>query len=170
MWQSIYRSIDLISKVCVYISGAALMAIALMQIGEIILRNFFGISLPFVWEYAAYFHAGAVFLAAAFTLRTGGQIQVTILREVSPVLFRFLSTLVGLLISAFLTYALVKMAMGYAATGRSSGTINDLPLVYPAAFIAFGAAMLTLQLVLRFIHLLMGTPEELPWHGSAASE
>lgn len=170
MWKAVYRSVDLISKVCVYISGAALMAIALMQIGEIILRNAFSISLPFVWEYAAYFHAGAVFLAASFTLRTGGQIQVTILREFSPTFFRYSSTLVGLVISAFLTYALVKMAMGYAVSGRTSGTINNLPLIYPAAFIAFGAGMMTLQLALRFVHLLRGTPEELPWHGSAASE
>jgi len=170
MWHCVYRSVDLVSKVGVYISGAALMTIVLMQIGEIILRNLFGISLPFIWEYAAYFHAGAVFLAAAFTLRTGGQIQVTILREVSPTLFRYLSTIVGFIISLFLSYALVKMAAGYAVTGRTSGTINNLPLIYPAAFVAFGASMLTLQLFMRFIHLLMGTPEELPWHGSAATE
>lgn len=170
MWQIVYKTTDAVSKVCAYLAGAAIMAIALMQILEIALRNIFNISLPFVWEYAAYFHAGAVFMAAAFTLRTGGHIQVTLLREVTPRLFNYLSTLVGLAISLFLSYSLVRLALGYAASGRTSGTVNDLPLLYPAGFIAFGASMLTLQLFLRFLHLLMGTREQLPWTGSATTE
>jgi TRAP-type C4-dicarboxylate transport system permease small subunit len=170
MWRALYASIDALSRACAYLAGAAIMVIALMQICEIVLRNVFDISLPFVWEYAAYMHVGAVFLAAAYTLRTGGQIQVTLLREVAPRLFPWLSTTVGLVISAFVSYALIKFAYGYAVTGRTSGTINNLPLVYPAFFMAFGASMLTLQLLLRLVHVALGTPEQLPWTGSAASE
>ncbi|TKT76244.1 TRAP transporter small permease subunit [Aquamicrobium sp. LC103] len=170
MWQSIYRMADAVSRVLAYISGAAILSIALMQIAEIVLRNAVGVSLHFVWEYAAYFHMGAVFLGAAFTLRTGGHIQVTILKGLNPRLFGFMSTLVGLAISAFLSYSLVMLAYGYGISGRTSGTTNNVPLLYPAMFVAFGAVMLTLQLFLRLVHLTLGTKEELPWHGSALAE
>lgn len=161
MWQTIYRSIDTISRILANIAGALIMLIALMQIAEIVLRNTAGISLPFVWEYAAYLHMTAIFFGLAFTLRTGGHIQVTLLKTVAPRLFIWASTFVGLAISTILSASLIRLAITYAASGRSSGTINDVPLVYPAAAMAFGATLLTVQLVLRIVHYIAGSPPEL---------
>ena len=161
MWQTIYSSVDAISRWLANLAGGLIMLIAVMQLAEIILRNTAGISLPFVWEYAAYIHMAAIFLGLAYTLRTGGHIQVTLLKTVAPRLFVWTSTFVGLAISTILSFALIRLAISYGASGRSSGTINDVPLVYPAAVMAFGAALLTLQLVLRIIHHIVGSPLEL---------
>ena len=170
MWQTICRSTDLLSRVMANLAGAMILLIAIMQLVEIVLRNFAGTSLPFVWEYAAYLHMTAIFFGLAYTLRTGGHIQVALLKAVAPRLFAWLSTFVGLAISVVLSAALIRMAIGYGLTGRSSGTINDFPLVYPAAAMAFGATMLTVQIALRIVHLIAGTAVELAGHSGPSVE
>jgi TRAP-type C4-dicarboxylate transport system permease small subunit len=170
MWQSIYKSADAVSHALAYIAGGIIMLIAFMQMLEIVIRNTAGISLTFVWEYAAYMHIAAIFLGAAYTLRTGGHIQVTLLATVAPRIFSYLSATVALVISAYLSMALIQLCYNWGSTGRTSGTVDNLPLVYPMIFVAFGASMLTLQLALRLIHLIVGTPEELAWAGGASVE
>lgn len=163
MWQSLYRAIDAVSHAMAYLAGFTILFIAVMQVAEIGFRNLAGISLTFVWEYAAYMHISAIFMGLAFTLRTGGHIQVTLLSAVLPRLFDYLSTTVGLIISGFLSFALIRLCYNWGSTGRTSGTVDNLPLVYPMLFVAFGALMLTLQLFFRLIHLILKTQLQLPW-------
>lgn len=170
MWNVIYRSVDLFSYALAALAGFAILLIAMMQVVEIAVRNLFNISLTFVWEYAAYMHISAIFLGLAFTLRTGGHIQVTMLAKFSPRLFNLVSTLLGLAISGYLSVAVVQLCINWGRTGRTSGTVDELPLVYPMIFVAFGAVMLTVQFVLRLVHLLMGTPAELPWAHSPSAD
>lgn len=170
MWQLIYRSVDALSRAMAWVAGVTILVIALMQMVEILVRNFAGISLTFVWEYAAYMHIAAIFMGLSFTLRTGGHIQVTLLATVMPRLFLYLSTAIGLAISAYLTVAMIRLCYNWGSTGRTSGTVDNLPLVYPMIFVAFGAAMLTLQLVLRLVHLILGTRIDLPWFNSPSVE
>jgi len=153
--------IDRFSRLLAYIAGTAILCIALMQLLELLLRNLFNISLPFVWEFASYLHMGAIFLAAAYTLRTGGHIRVTLLQRIHPRAFECMATSVALFISTFMSSAMVKFAWNYALNGRTSGTVNDVPLVYPAAFMAFGAVMLSVQLVLRLVICLHGKDVEI---------
>lgn len=169
MWPTLYRAADSISRVMAWIAGGLIFLIAFLQVIEIILRNTFDISLSFVWEYAAYMHIAAVFLGLSMTLRTGGHIQVTLLSSVAPRLFQIVSTVGGLAISGFLSMALIRLAWTWGSTGRTSGTVDDVPLVIPMAFVAFGAAMLTVQLVLRLIHILLGTQPELVWSAGGPS-
>lgn len=169
MLRKISHAIDTFSMLLGYLAGALLLSIAIMQLAEIIARNFLGTSLPFVWEVGAYFHICAIFLAAAFTLRTGGHIRVTLIQQLSPRAFEILSTIVGLAISGYLSLALVRFAMNFAASGRTSGTVNDIPLVYPASAVAFGACLLTLQLVLRLVQTLCRQPVEIDWHQQSVS-
>src|SRR5690606_35899990 len=170
MWQSIYRTVDTISRAMAWVAGVTILLIALMQMVEILFRNFAGISLTFVWEYAAYMHIAAIFMGLAFTLRTGGHIQVTLLSTVLPRGFLYLSTLLGLAISAYLSFAVIRLCYNWGSTGRTSGTVDNLPLVYPMIFVAFGASMLTLQLVLRLVHIILGTRVDLPWFNSPSAE
>ena len=51
---------------------------------EIFSRAVLNLSLSFAWEYAAYFMGAAVFLAAAFTLRSGGHVRVSLLSSSVP--------------------------------------------------------------------------------------
>jgi TRAP-type C4-dicarboxylate transport system permease small subunit len=167
MWQSIYRTVDTISRAMAWVAGVTILLIALMQMVEIVVRNFAG---TFVWEYAAYMHIAAIFMGLAFTLRTGGHIQVTLLSTVLPRGFLYISTLLGLAISAYLSFAVIRLCYNWGSTGRTSGTVDNLPLVYPMIFVALGASMLTLQLALRLVHLILGTRIELPWFNSPSAE
>jgi len=169
MMRAITFLTDATSTVLGYLAGGLLAAIVVIQIAEILARNILGISLPFTWEYAAYFHICAIFLAAAFTLRCGGHVRVTLFQTAAPRAFELLSTLVGLAISAYLSWALVRFALNYGATGRTSGTVNDVPLVYPAGVVAFGACMLTLQLALRLVQVLTRAPVEVELHAPSLS-
>lgn len=170
MWQSIYRATDALSRAMAYLAGFAILVIALMQVVEIALRNLMGISLTFVWEYAAYMHIAAIFMGLAFTLRTGGHIQVTLLAVPFPRLFDWLSSTVGLIISGYLSFAMIRLCWNWGSTGRTSGTVDNLPLVWPMIFVAFGAAMLTLQLVLRLVHLALGTRLQERWIATVAAD
>ncbi|HAR51196.1 TRAP transporter small permease [Roseovarius sp.] len=170
MWRIFYRSVDAVSLALGWVAGGLILCIALMIMAEILLRNLAGISLTFVWEISAYFHIAAIFLGLAFTLRTGGHIQVAILQRPLGRLFELVSTLGGLVISAYLSLALVRLCLNWASTGRTSGTVDNIPLAWPMTLVAVGACLLTLQLLLRLVHLLTGAPHELPWGAGPSAE
>lgn len=170
MWPKLYRSADALSRAMAWVAGGMVLLIAVMQMAEIILRNLAGISLSFVWEIAAYMHIAAIFLGLSMTLRTGGHIQVTLMASAFPRLFQIVSTLGGLALSLFLSWALIRLAWSWGATGRTSGTVDNIPLVIPMAAVAFGAAMLSLQLLLRLVHVLLGTRAELDWSAGPSAE
>lgn len=155
--------VDGVDWVCAHVAGFAILLIAAIQIVEILLRNILNVSLPFVWEYAAYFHIGAIFLAAAFALRTGGHIRVSLFARIMPRSLEVVATVLGLAISAFLSYALVMFAVGFGMSGRTSSTVNEVPLVWPAAVMAFGSVLFTLQLVLRVLRLATSQATEIAW-------
>jgi TRAP-type C4-dicarboxylate transport system permease small subunit len=160
MLNSLSRTADAVSRWLAYLSGGAIFLIAALQVLEIASRNLLDRSLSIVWEVGPYLHVAAIFLAAAYTLRTGGHIRVTLAQRLHPRAFELLATLVGTVVSLFLTAALVKFAWNYGVTGRTSGTTNNIALVWPAAAMAFGATMLSLQLVLRLALALRGRPVE----------
>lgn len=170
MWRRLYKAVDAISQAMGWLAGGMILLMAFMLMAEILLRNIANISLSFVWEYAAYLHIAAIFLGLAFTLRTGGHIQVTLLAAALPRAFNYISTLGGLMLSSYLTYAMIRLCYSWGSTGRTSGTVDNLPLVYPMVFIAFGALMLTLQLLCRLLHLLSGSETELEWGASPSAE
>lgn len=153
--------IDRVSQALAVFSGLLIAGIALLVSTEIVLRNVFGHSLAFVWEVSVYFQMSAVFLASAWTLRTGGHIRVTLLTTVIPRAFEWLATLVGLTISAVLSNAMVQLAWRYGTSGRTSGSTSDIALVYPASAMAAGAVLLTLQIALRLLRLGLGMAPEL---------
>jgi len=169
MLRRLTAAADACSTALGYLAGALLAGIVAIQIAEILARNLLGVSLSFTWEVAAYFHVCAIFLAAAFTLRTGGHVRVSLIQSAAPRVFELLATLLGLAISSYLSWALVRFAWNYGVTGRTSGTINDVPLVYPAAVVAFGACMLTLQLLLRLLQALAREPVEAARHPASAT-
>ena len=59
-----------------------------------------------------------------------------------------------------LASALTAFAAKSWMAGSTSATIDETPLVYPQAAMAFGAALLTLQLVARAVRLFLGEPPE----------
>ncbi|MGZ0189361.1 MAG: TRAP transporter small permease subunit [Alphaproteobacteria bacterium] len=160
------RLIDAISKISGFAGAAMIVGIALLVLTEILCRNVFNISLTFAWDYSAYMMAGAIFCGAAFTLRSGGHVRVSLLtHNVPPVVAHgidILATIFACGITLFTAYAMIMFAWGSYASGRVSSTIDETPLVYPQGIIAFGASLLALQFIARLIRLLLRQePEDL---------
>ena len=119
--------IDGTARIGAYAAAIMIFAIASLIVAEVICRALLNISLSFAWEFSAYCMAGAVFCGAAYTLRTGGHVQVRLLSSaVSP---RFqhwmevLATAVGVVAAGFLAHALVTFAWLSFQRGAVSPTI-----------------------------------------------
>ena len=97
-------------------------------------------------------------------MRTGGHVRVMLLSQsVSPRVAHWLDVLAtfgGIVIAGWLAWSLTAFAWQSWATGSTSATIDETPLVIPQGAMAFGAILLTLQLVARAIRLLGGDPPE----------
>jgi TRAP-type C4-dicarboxylate transport system permease small subunit len=158
------RLIDTVSRYAGYAAALMICGIAALVLTEIVCRNVFNISLTFAWDFSAYMMAGAIFCGAAYTLRTGGHVRVSLLtHNVPPIMARgidFLATVFGLAITGFAAYALILFAWQSFNTGRTSSTIDATPLVYPQGVIAFGITLLALQMLVRLVRLIIGEAPE----------
>jgi TRAP-type C4-dicarboxylate transport system permease small subunit len=97
------------------------------------------------------------------TLRAGGHIRVSlVLANIPPGPRRALeivSALLGAAFMGFLAYGMVKFAWASFSRGQTSYA-SDTPVWLPQAVVAFGMALLTLQLVARAIQAIFGLPLE----------
>lgn len=156
--------IDDIGRYSAYFAAMLVVGIAVLILAEIFSRNVLNISLSFAFEYSAYFMATAIFAAAAFTMRTGGHVRVSILSSaVPPAVAKavdVIATLIGTVVAVALAYALITFAWKSGITGRTSPTIDETPLVIPQGIIAFGTLMLALQMIARLIRMCLGEPAE----------
>ncbi|MEC7515579.1 MAG: TRAP transporter small permease subunit, partial [Pseudomonadota bacterium] len=75
----IFNFIDGLARLSAYLAAGLIVGIAALILAEIFSRAVLNLSLSFAWEYAAYFMGAAVFLAAVFTLRSGGHVRVSLL-------------------------------------------------------------------------------------------
>lgn len=147
------------------LSALLTVSIVVMILSEIVARSLFNYSLSFAWEYSAYAMGVAMFGGAAYALRTGGHIRVSLLASSVPPRAAYwidvFCTVVAIAISVFISYALVQFAWRSYLAGSTAPTVSATPLVIPQAAIAIGAALLSLQLVARLARLLLGrVPED----------
>lgn len=158
------NALDAISRWAAAIGALLVFGIAGLIISEIIARSVFSASLSFAWEYAAYFYASAVFLGAAYTMRTGGHVRVALLRGVLPErgqhIMEIVATAIGALFSVYLASALVQFAFRSYSRGSTSPTIEATPLAIPQSVLAIGAVLLALQMVSRLARLFVGEAPE----------
>jgi len=156
--------VDAISRLAGGFAVLLVVGIAVLIVTEIFCRAVLNLSLSFAWEYSAYFLGGAIFCGAAFTLRTGGHVRVSFLTAASPPaitrLIEVVGTAFGIAVAGYVAYALSHFAWRSFVTGSTSATIDATPLVIPQSALAFGAVLLTAQLVVRLIRLLMNQPPE----------
>lgn len=157
-------ALDAVSRWAAAIGALLVFGIAGLIISEVIARSVFGASLSFAWEYAAYFYASAVFLGAAYTMRTGGHVRVALLRGVLPErgqhVMEIIATAIGALFSVYLAYALIQFAYRSFSRGSTSPTIEATPLAIPQSVLAIGAVLLALQMVARLVRLFVGEAPE----------
>jgi TRAP-type C4-dicarboxylate transport system permease small subunit len=124
------------------------------------------------WEYSAYLMGGAFLLGSGMTLRAGQQIRVELLLRAGGGRFarvlEMASCVVGSLVTVFLAYTLVELALrtyGFGEVSQDSFT----PLWIPQAVLALGAVILALQMLARTVASFVGAPVDRPDLGAATA-
>ena len=160
----IFNFIDGLARLSAYLAAGLIVGIAALILAEIFSRAVLNLSLSFAWEYAAYFMGAAVFLAAAFTLRSGGHVRVSLLSNSVPARMAkaidMAATLFAAAIAVYVAYALLAFSWQAHVSGSTSPTIDEVPLVYPRGVMAIGALLLAVQMIARALQNLMSLPPE----------
>jgi TRAP-type C4-dicarboxylate transport system permease small subunit len=152
--------IDRLSAAAAVVAAACLALLAILVLGEVVAVTVANRSLEFTWEYGAFLMAAAFFLGLPWTLNSGGHVRVQLIQEGLPPKVRhavdLAATLVALLVSAFLTVALFKLAWSSWVDGSTTFTVTATPLVIPQGVVTAGAGLMTLQLAARAVRLVLG--------------
>lgn len=154
------RALDRLSTLLAALAAVSLVAMTLLMLAEVVARNLLHQSLTYSWEFSGYLMGLVFFFGAAYTLRTNGHVRVTMLAEALPPRFARLldifATLVGLLVTGFIFYALADLTLTSFQRGVKSFTPTQTPLIIPQGLLALGALLLFLQMVARLIRLWRG--------------
>ena len=155
-------AVDELSMWGAWASALCIAAILGLIVAEVLSRNFLNVSLYFAWEFSAYLMGAAFLMGAAYALRAGAQIRVNVLLENVPKpvarFFDYFSTICGIAIGVYLTWALAEMAwFSWVRESRSPEKSEILRWITQAP-LAVGAALLTLQTGARLGRLLRGEP------------
>ncbi len=156
--------IDAIAMGAAIASALLTFSIVAMILCEIAARSLFNYSLSFAWEYSAYAMGAAMFGGAAFALRTGGHIRVSLLSGRLPAnaahWLDIVCTVLGGALAGYIAIALGQLAWRSFVAGSTSPTVSATPLVIPQTAIAVGMLFLSLQFVARLLRLVTGEPPE----------
>lgn len=155
-------AIDTLSMWGAWASAACIASILGLIVAEVITRNAFNFSIYFAWEFSAYLMGAAFLMGAAYSLRAGAQIRVNVLLENVPKpvaqFFDYFSTVCGIAIGAYLTWALADMTwLSWVRESRSPERSEILRWItqFP---LALGSLLFTLQIIARLGRLLRGEP------------
>lgn len=167
--QTVLRAVDAIGAlggVIAVLCLVTLLGLILIEVGMGLLGKFMPAlagGLSFSWEYSAYL-MGAVFLfGAAAGLRAGSHVRVTLLLAQAKggrlMVLEVISTLIGLCVSGFLAWSLIRFTIRAWNLGQlSSGSLT--PLWIPDALLSAGAVLLALQFAARLLRVFLGLPTE----------
>lgn len=156
------RAIDRLCAAAAGLAAGLLGLLFALGLAELIARNVVGIGLAFATEYAGYLLAAILTLPLGHVMTRGRHIRVGLLRDALPApqqrTLDLAATLIGLVIAAAMSAALVDYAARTFAEGARSYFTSQTPLWLPQALVAAGPCLLTLALVARLVRLLRGDP------------
>lgn len=168
MIATLLRQIDRLAVWAAALAAAFLLSMAVLMLAEVVARSAFAKSLVFSWEFSGYLMGATFLFGAAYTLRSGGHVRVSLLAEhVSPSVARGLdifSTLVGVVVTAYVLYALCDLTYTSFQRDIVSFTPTQTPLIIPQGVLALGALLLFLQMVARLVRLFAGEEPDLAYH------
>ncbi|WP_118137796.1 TRAP transporter small permease subunit [Oceanicella sp. SM1341] len=154
------RGIDAITLAGGVVAAACLMALFGLIFAEVLARNIWGTSLSFSWDYAAYMMGACFLLAGGSALRGGAHVRVTALHEVVPAravwCMDLAACLAGLLVTAFILWALGHMAWLSFGRGTTASSVIKTPLWIPQLVLAVGALIFVLQMLAQLLRVLRG--------------
>ncbi|MEX2536070.1 MAG: TRAP transporter small permease [Trueperaceae bacterium] len=148
---------DALANVGGWFAGVLLLATSALILTEIGTRTFLGRSTRLAEEYSGYFLAAIILLGAAYSLREGEHIRVSILRERLGTRGRRwldrLALLVGIGVTGLLSWALWLLFLDSVTYGVRSLHHSRTPMAIPHGTVLVGAVLLCLQ----FIALLLAS-------------
>lgn len=160
------KAIDAASSIAMGLAAMAMAGIVVLIVAEILSRGVFNSSIIFAVEWATYLQGVLILLGAAFTLRTDGHIRVGLGLESLPRAIArrvdLAATVIGLGISGLLAYAMADLALDALIDGTTSAWPSQTPLFVPQLAAAIGALLLFLQLLARFLALVVGLEVSAP--------
>ena len=159
MIAAILRLIDRLAIWAAASAAAFLLLMSVLMLAEVVARSAFAQSLVFSWEFSGYL-MGAVFLfGAAYTLRSGGHVRVSLLAEHVPAGVArgldYFCTVVGIVVTAYILYALCDLTYTSYKREIVSFTPTQTPLIIPQGILALGALLLFLQMVARLVRMFL---------------
>ena len=165
MIDAFLRQTDRLAIWAAALAAACLLLMAVLMMGEVIARSAFTQSLVFSWEFSGYLMGATFLFGAAYTLRSGGHVRVSLLAEhMPPKIARgldYFSTLVGIVVAAYILYALCDLTYSSYKRDIVSFTPTQTPLIIPQGVLAVGGLLLFLQMVARLIRLIRGEAPDL---------
>jgi len=153
----------LIDRLCRWTGALAatyLVALMLLSFTEIISRNLFQYSIPFAVEYAGYLVILILITGLGWALNGGAHIRVSLVADRLAAPWRqrldLAASLIGLMVSAFLTFAIWDFALTTALRGTLSYFPSQTPLALPQLLMTVGPTTLVLAFIARIIRLHHG--------------
>jgi TRAP-type C4-dicarboxylate transport system permease small subunit len=137
-----------------YLAGAALVAICVLVMSEIIARNVLGTSTMIADEMCGYLNVAVVFLGLAYTMQQGGFIRVELLYHKFATRTKRIADALSVLLSfayiCIVLYYMAKYALFSYQNDIRSAELTQTPLFIPQAVLVLGACLLVIYL-LKFI-------------------
>ncbi len=162
--------IDRLSDLLARLAGWAYFAIGLMLAYEVAARYFF--NAPTIWaeELSRLVFVWATLIAAAGLLRFDQHIRVTVVTDRMGVsgqrLARIASHIFVALLCGFVVWHGMPIAANSFETGRTTGTMMDLPNWWAQAAVPLAFLLLGLQCLVELLRIFRGAP--LPKHEDVA--
>lgn len=149
------------------ISALCIFGMAALVLAEIFARSALDYSIKLVWETGSYLLAASWFLAAGFTLRTGGHVRISILTNKLPAaaarIVDIIATMGGTIICSIVWAAILQLFIDSIKFNKASFTPMQTPLWIPQSFVVIGATLLLLTMIVRLCLLLLKKEPDLPF-------
>jgi C4-dicarboxylate transporter, DctQ subunit len=172
LWYWVTKVYEGVLSGITWLAMLAVLVLTIITLREVIGRHFFNAPSGWVDEIAGYLVAGTVFLGAAYALRTGQLISITLLvAKLPPPVFRIIAGL-GLLVSFIAIVVAIYYVGDYVLHNyqidRRSNTRLRVRLWMPQSIMFFGLVVLASELLRQAIATLIkprqrATGTERPW-------
>jgi len=156
--KALLNLIEKVENAGAFLAAATLVLMFGLGLSEIVMRSFFGVSIPVSLEYTGYLVATAFLMGTGWTLREGKHVRVALLNI--PERFQkgleALVTAIALIIACFLAYGLISWTLDSFQRGSVSYFPSATALFIPQALFSLGPVILALSLLGRLIRLFTG--------------
>jgi len=151
MFETLHTRFLQVSRVAVWVGGAALMLSAIMVTGDVIMRKLFGITISGSDEITGYVFAAATTWAYSYCLLTRSNIRIDALYNKLGLRPRALLDILGLLLLGWYVLLLTKQAVALflESVGQNATAPTTLatPLWIPQVFWMSGLCFFLLSLI-----------------------